>query len=825
MSSFQSIDSIRASAEQQANTLFTASGSSSVPAIKVEDTTTSDTVAVKAEPVDDDTPGEIADAPADTTANTPVNSTANTPAGKLEGFYNARGDFETLYLENPHNSAFTGQRTYRSFKKAVDQSGTNRVTGKKMYRFTEPSDKYIEDMGKNMPSGITDRLPSTINDAAAGDEVHDLLSTIATDTAAHAVQTAPDPSEDVEVFTHEYLAELAEKTKAAKEAQKVLDDFLANEAAKKGNTTPARRTPQKKITSTDANVPATPSRHTRASSSRLNITPGSVSDPFMPLTTSRRNISSANDGGMSDNLTDSSLSASRDMQPQMSDVFAAPTTPASQKRKASIIKPASEKPMTPSALKRTRTTAQLDSPEETSPEQVAPPTPTPSRKKVKLNVRKPPTPEPALPKLKLKRTVIKPTGEAQQTATPESDKKFGSATDTSNNEAAAPSTPAPARRSARANKAPQIPGGYGGDDSDSDSDDERNKPNNHKRNPSPVGKRRTRKRKSDDDDDDASDANASDDAASPSPAMKGRTTPKKAPVTPRNKKVTTPRTPKTPGLKKDGSAKKTPKETIPKSYQGVSSQKGYSVPAPDVPNALTTPWRCGNLACTSGMTWLPRDAEPSSNEGPVGRKVISQYFGRNKASTKLIPDDVWHYFCRKDYQRHTYDAKKSGPAFANFVITQVRDQLSRLELYRPDALFEVALSKGAQDRLATFQAIKSANGNDATVAASKMPQPKKANPTPEEATSPALLERFNQQYVSHNNMGGTMADYDRLEAILVFTETEIATGNTDVIIPFEFLIQAPADGEIIDDTDNFEKWRCQKQNIVYPDMSGDDNDE
>jgi len=889
MSSVQDINTIRASAEQQAHGVFTASGASSVPAVKLEDITAGNTAVVKTEPTDHDTTGQVEVTPANTPAvtnpavNTPAanitatdppaanTSAAKTPAGKLEGFYNARGDFEMLYVETQPIPNTTGRRGYRSSKKIVEETGTNRVTGKQMYRSSEPSDKYIENMAKMHPSGTIDRLPSPMNDAVAGDELRGLLDTIATDTASHAFETAVDVGADESAMTDELLLDVATKTKAAKDAQKALDAHLAREAAKKG-TTPARRAPQKKTTSTASNVPATPARHTRASASRLsgdNASDPQPSDGFTASATPATNKRKASAAKPADApatpaapMSDIFAGYITPSSAQMSDAFNAPATPATNKRKASATKPAADifngyitpssaqmsdvfnapgtaattkrkasaaKPVadtlaTPSAPKRTRATAQLDSPDDTSPEQVTPPTPTPSRKKLKLNVSKSPTPEPALPKLKLRRTSTMAAPEVKQTATPDSDAKTGSASAAADH-TNAPSTPAPARRSARATKVSQTPSGNGGDDSDDDSDDERKKLPKINRDPSPVGKRRTRKRKQEDDEDDDADSNVSDDAAAtPSPAKKARSTPKKMPATPRNKNIAGPSTPKTPGLRKDGSAKKAPKEVIPKSYKGSPSQKGYSLPAPPVPNTLDTPWRCGNLACTSGMTWLPRDDNPNG-DGPLGRKVISQYFGRNKASTRLIPDEVWHYFCRKDYQRQTYDAKKSGPAFAAFVISQVRDQLQRMRVWRPDAQFEVALSKAAQDRLATYQAIKSANNNDATVAAAKMPQPgskgKHANPTPEEATPPALLERFNQQFVSNNNMGGILADYNRLEAILTFNENEIAAGNTTVLMPFEFLVCKQADGETIDDTDNFEKWRCQKQNIAYPDTSSD----
>ncbi|KAJ5459639.1 uncharacterized protein N7458_001191 [Penicillium daleae] len=47
-----------------------------------------------------------------------------------------------------------------------------------------------------------------------------------------------------------------------------------------------------------------------------------------------------------------------------------------------------------------------------------------------------------------------------------------------------------------------------------------------------------------------------------------------------------------------------------------------------------------------------------SPDGVHFRKIVSHLFGRNKASTKLFPDSVWVYYCRKHYQRARYRAEQ-----------------------------------------------------------------------------------------------------------------------------------------------------------------------
>ncbi|EPS27064.1 hypothetical protein PDE_02005 [Penicillium oxalicum 114-2] len=47
-----------------------------------------------------------------------------------------------------------------------------------------------------------------------------------------------------------------------------------------------------------------------------------------------------------------------------------------------------------------------------------------------------------------------------------------------------------------------------------------------------------------------------------------------------------------------------------------------------------------------------------SPDGVHFRKVVSHLFGRNKASTKLFPESVWIFYCRKHYQRARYRAEQ-----------------------------------------------------------------------------------------------------------------------------------------------------------------------
>ncbi|MCJ1341522.1 hypothetical protein MMC09_006818 [Bachmanniomyces sp. S44760] len=73
------------------------------------------------------------------------------------------------------------------------------------------------------------------------------------------------------------------------------------------------------------------------------------------------------------------------------------------------------------------------------------------------------------------------------------------------------------------------------------------------------------------------------------------------------------------------------------------------------------------------------------------RKVISNFFGRNKACTLDIPDHVWRCFCRKHYQRCKYRNKCANwPGIQLHLILQHLDNLQR---WGGVISFEFALQK------------------------------------------------------------------------------------------------------------------------------------
>ncbi|KAF1977416.1 hypothetical protein BU23DRAFT_526835 [Bimuria novae-zelandiae CBS 107.79] len=80
----------------------------------------------------------------------------------------------------------------------------------------------------------------------------------------------------------------------------------------------------------------------------------------------------------------------------------------------------------------------------------------------------------------------------------------------------------------------------------------------------------------------------------------------------------------------------------------------------------------------------------------LSRKVISDHFGRNKACTRLITD--WPLFCRKHYQRATYNQKLWQARKINLILRQ----FDIIEGQFPGTKYTVAFKKSEEQRLNTF---------------------------------------------------------------------------------------------------------------------------
>ena len=80
----------------------------------------------------------------------------------------------------------------------------------------------------------------------------------------------------------------------------------------------------------------------------------------------------------------------------------------------------------------------------------------------------------------------------------------------------------------------------------------------------------------------------------------------------------------------------------------------------------------------------------------LSRKVISDHFGRNKACTRDITN--WPLFCRKHYQRATYNKPKWQIRKVQLILRQ----LDAIEKQFPGATYDIAFKKSEENRLNVF---------------------------------------------------------------------------------------------------------------------------
>ena len=235
--------------------------------------------------------------------------------------------------------------------------------------------------------------------------------------------------------------------------------------------------------------------------------------------------------------------------------------------------------------------------------------------------------------------------------------------------------------------------------------------------------------------------------------------------------------------------------SVPAGFKSAASGQGHSTEKP-AGATLDQPWHCANVGCSTGLTWLPRDGA-----GSLSRKAVSHFFGRNKKETNLVHPDVWHNYCRKCYQRLSYRAPNKV-AWQN---DNLRTQIVRLGLWRPEARFSVQLNKGAVKRLGTYDRALDANGGvEAAAEAAAKIEPKVSektgNPTPllnEEGSQIEHLLTFRRRF------GGQTRGY--LECLEICDWVEGL--RPDYMVPLELLISAPGEGETVNNpTRNYAQW-------------------
>ncbi|KAK4552611.1 hypothetical protein LTR86_010255 [Recurvomyces mirabilis] len=278
---------------------------------------------------------------------------------------------------------------------------------------------------------------------------------------------------------------------------------------------------------------------------------------------------------------------------------------------------------------------------------------------------------------------------------------------------------------------------------------------------------------------------------------------------------------------KQTSGKKEVKSAVPSNYKGIATSLGTTAEKPD--NApLDHPWACANRACCSGMTWYHRESKGSDG---FGRKTISQFFGRNKKETHRIDGDVWHTYCRKDYQRMYYKAIRAEGGEYKWHMDNLNQQFIRLKLWRPEATFTVGLSKKMGEKSSEWHRILRKHKADKDAAKVEFDKHKTwgvkeakvskrktvKTSTPEESFPVDFVDEFMTACCKND------VDYDGIEDTMHYLQELYDEEILTHMPPIEFLISDVKKGETINDPKkNYQLWIDEMENEIPSEAEADE---
>nr|POF01126.1 hypothetical protein CFP56_21074 [Quercus suber] len=225
---------------------------------------------------------------------------------------------------------------------------------------------------------------------------------------------------------------------------------------------------------------------------------------------------------------------------------------------------------------------------------------------------------------------------------------------------------------------------------------------------------------------------------------------------------------------------------------------------------LDVPWKCANRNCNTGQTWLDRNK--------VGRKCTSDFFGKNKNTTRDIPPEVWHWMCRKEYQRKGNRLTKYSQDYQLWKLDHARIQFLRIGLWRPEATFTIRLTDAMIKRLAAFHTITRRNGADRDAALAELDDGKefkvhKKNKMqllpPEMACPMDVAEYFEANY---RQMGASIPVCLTVMDWMVAVASSRSLAND---LPVEFLMDKVREGETLrDPNDNYRQWISFEDRLI-----------
>ncbi|RYN35116.1 hypothetical protein AA0115_g2384 [Alternaria tenuissima] len=157
----------------------------------------------------------------------------------------------------------------------------------------------------------------------------------------------------------------------------------------------------------------------------------------------------------------------------------------------------------------------------------------------------------------------------------------------------------------------------------------------------------------------------------------------------------------------------------------------------------------------------------------LSRKVISDHFGRNKACTRDVTD--WPLFCRKHYQRATYNKKKWQIRKVQLILRQ----FDMIEKEFPGTTYDIAFKKSEEARLNSYS--RQVAASRGPLAAAKSVQPKEGK----HFEAPIDVLRELDQYV------GADKSHDQVQKIVDIILQMFEDKETDQVPSIEFLPKLP----------------------------------
>ncbi|KAF1363308.1 hypothetical protein EJ07DRAFT_104049 [Lizonia empirigonia] len=157
----------------------------------------------------------------------------------------------------------------------------------------------------------------------------------------------------------------------------------------------------------------------------------------------------------------------------------------------------------------------------------------------------------------------------------------------------------------------------------------------------------------------------------------------------------------------------------------------------------------------------------------LSRKVISDHFGRNKACTRDLTD--WPLFCRKHYQRATYNKELWQVRKVKLILRQ----FDVIENEFPGTTYDITLKKSEEDRLNEFSRKIAAGMSAEQAAATVVPVAGKA------FEAPIDVLRELDQYIGK---GKTIQNVkDAMDVVLQMLQEK----ETEQVPSIEFLPKLP----------------------------------